>query len=97
VSAIIPISSEEPACLIGAPRIGRSATIAARDWTWVFTGFEKNYPGQAASHFGPTATASRVSSKSKSYRCHAPVANPSSDAFTFRGHQHEEIANDHHN
>ena len=43
------------------------------------------------------ATASRVSSKSKSYRCHAPVANPSSNAFTFRGHQHEEIANDHHN
>ena len=42
------------------------------------------------------ATASRDSSKSKSYRCHAPVANPSSTAFTFRGYQHEEIANDHH-
>ena len=42
-------------------------------------------------------TASRDSTKSKSCRCHASVANPSSTAFTVRGYQHEEIANDHHN
>jgi hypothetical protein len=42
------------------------------------------------------ATASRDSAKSKSSRCHAPAANPSSTAFTVWGYQHEEIANDHH-
>jgi hypothetical protein len=47
VSAIIPISCGKPACLIGALRVGLSATIAARDGMWVFTGFEKPYPSQA--------------------------------------------------
>ncbi len=43
------------------------------------------------------ATASRDSTKSKSRRRDASVANPSSTAFTVRGYQHEEIANDRHN
>jgi hypothetical protein len=44
------------------------------------------------------ATSSRDSTKPKSCRCHAPVANPSIIyRVHFRGYQHEEIANDHHN
>ncbi|HZE55263.1 MAG TPA: hypothetical protein VE111_18580 [Bradyrhizobium sp.] len=85
LSAIIPISSEKPARLIGAPRIGPSATIAAaRDGTWVFTGFEKtlSQPGRIAF---------RTKGDSITRFDQIEIANPSPTVFTVRGYQHKEI------
>jgi hypothetical protein len=68
-----------------AVRASDDQFVVSLDGTWVFTGFDRTHRSRAASHFGPRATASRASTRSRSHRCHESAMTQSSAAFTFRG------------
>jgi hypothetical protein len=96
VSAIIPISCDKPACLIGALRVGRSATIAARDGCGYLPASKNPIP--ARPH--PIRTEGDSITRFDQIEI-VPLPCVRSESIIYRfhrsGYQHEEIANDHHN